>query len=77
MGHIIDKHFYDELFVEKKVSCYKDIYLYLYNEIWPSAKDFEKFLISTETSLKLDTAKRIYEIYSIETKHFSANVYCF
>ena len=58
MGHIIDKHFYDELFVEKRLVVIKTfIYTYIMR-FGHQRKDFEKFLISTETSLKLRYSKK-------------------
>ncbi len=65
MGIYIDKHFYSDLFLEKKVNWFNDIYLSLFNTIWPRSKNFELFLTSSDTSLKIEYAKKIYQDFSL------------
>ena len=64
MGIFIDRHFYSELFEEKKVNCHHEMYLLLFNTIWPRSKNFEQFLSSSEISLKTEYAKKIYEDFA-------------
>ena len=64
MGIYIDQHFYTELFEKKEVKNYNKIYSLLYDTIWPQSKNFELFLSSSENSLKLEYAKKIYENFA-------------
>ena len=64
MSIIVDKHFYSDLFEEKKVNCHKKAYLLLFNKIWPSIENFKTFLKSSDTSLKMEASKKIYEDFA-------------
>lgn len=70
MGIYIDKHFYSELFLEKKVNHYDKVYKILFDTIWPNSKNFEMFLSSSDTSLKIQYAKRIYEDFTLINNTF-------
>ena len=70
MAIYIDKHFYSELFVEKKVNHYDKVYKILFDTIWPNSKNFEMFLTSSETSLKIQYAKKIYEDFTLINNTF-------
>lgn len=56
----IEKRFANELFENKKVQYYNDLYRKNYRDIWKCDHLFIDFLLEDETSLKLDIAKRIY-----------------
>ena len=64
MGIFIDNHFYSDLFKEKKVNHYNELYLLLFDTIWPRSQNFERFLTSSDTSLKIEYAKKIYKDFS-------------
>lgn len=61
MSIIIDKHFYSDLFQEKKVGLHNNMYLLLFDTIWPSVDNFKSFLQSSDSSLKIEYAKKIYD----------------
>lgn len=58
MGIIIDNHFYTDLFVEKKVNYYNELYLMLFDCIWPSQENFKNFLQASDNTLKIQYAKK-------------------
>lgn len=70
MGVYIDKHFCSELFVEKKVNHYDTVYKILFDTIWPNSQNFVMFLSSSETSLKIEYAKKIYENFTLINNTF-------
>lgn len=61
MSLIIDKHFFTDLFKNKKVSCFSQFYLMMYDIIWPSEENFINFLNSSDNSLKIQFSKKIYD----------------
>ena len=56
----INQRLFDNLFVKKEVSCFVDSYRDLYYQIWPCEDMFIKFIKSNDSSVKMDTAKKIY-----------------
>lgn len=70
MSIIIDNHFYTDLFVERKVNYYNELYLMLFNCIWPSQENFKFFLQSSDNTLKIQYAKKIYEDIAFDNDLF-------
>lgn len=70
MGIIIDNHFYTDLFVEKKVNYYNELYLMLFDCIWPSQENFKNFLQASDNTLKIQYAKKIYEDIAFDNDLF-------
>ena len=70
MGRIIDNHLSNVLFLEKKVNYHNDIYNLLYGIIWPTADNFLQFLSSSDISLKIKYAKRIYDDFALSNDLF-------
>lgn len=64
MGVYIDQRFYSELLERKSVKKHNKIYLLLFDTIWPQSRNFELFLSSSENSLKIEYAKKIYESFA-------------
>lgn len=60
----IDERLYDELFEKKHVNCQIELYRLLYNLIWPCEDLFKQFLISTDTSVKIKYAKKIFYVFN-------------
>lgn len=56
----IDRRFYNELFETKIVKLANQHYKECYNVIWPCEETFKKFLIATESTVKLKYAKEIF-----------------
>lgn len=65
MGIYIDQRFYSELFESKEVNYNSKLYILLFDTIWPHSKNFELFLSSSDYSLKLEFAKKIFEDLSL------------
>ena len=61
MSIIIDNHFYDDLFEKKQVNCFNKQYMLLFDTIWPCEEHFKDFLLSSDVSLKIEIAKKIYK----------------
>lgn len=61
MSIVIDNHFYDDLFEKKQVNCFNKQYILLFDTIWPCEDHFKDFLLSSDVSLKIDIAKKIYK----------------
>ena len=61
----INKRFLEEMFQNKKVICDPDVYLALYDDIWPCEKYFKQFLASTDTSVKIQCAKKIFYYFNM------------
>ncbi|MBQ8299848.1 MAG: hypothetical protein IJX99_08390 [Clostridia bacterium] len=70
MSIYIDKHFYSDLFITKKVNCYNKFYSLLFNTIWPRTENFKNFLSSSDVSLKIEYAKKIYEDFTLVNNTF-------
>ncbi|MBE6673604.1 MAG: hypothetical protein E7596_00690 [Ruminococcaceae bacterium] len=56
----INQRLYNELFEKREVSCFLESYRDIYDQIWPCENLFKQFLSSNDTSVKMDTAKKIY-----------------
>lgn len=57
----IDKILYDLLFEKREVKISNATYNYMFDKIWPQYKNFEYFLLSSENTLKIEFAKKIYK----------------
>lgn len=66
----IDIRFLRELFREKEVTLNNNEYKELYKYIWPCEKEFILFLKSSDPSLKLDYAKKIYDFFQTNSNIF-------
>lgn len=56
----IDQRFLDNLFDSKNVACFPELYVRLFHKMWPCEEYFRNFLASSDPSLKLDYAKKIF-----------------
>ncbi len=57
----LNKRLLSELFLQKEVSCSQNEYRQLYYRIWPCEEYFKEFLLCTNTDLKIEYGKKIYE----------------
>lgn len=64
MSLIIDKHFFQDLFKNKKVDYYNKFYQIMYDTIWPSEESFVNFLNSSDIALKIQFSKEIYNNFT-------------
>lgn len=64
MSLTIDEHFFQDLFINKKVDYYGKFYLLMYDIIWPSEESFINFLNSSDISLKIQFSKEIYNNFT-------------
>lgn len=56
----ISDRFYQELFIERRVTFCPEIYKELFDEIWFQPRDYEEFLCASDPSVKTEYAKSIY-----------------
>lgn len=56
----ISDRFYQELFIERRVTFCPEIYKELFDEIWFQPRDYEEFLRASDPSVKTEYAKSIY-----------------
>ncbi len=57
----LNKRLLSELFLQKEVSCSQKEYRQLYYKIWPCEEYFKEFLLCSNTDLKIEYGKKIYE----------------
>ncbi len=56
----LNNRFLLELFINKQVQCYPEVYNKAFHTIWPCESLFREFLSCSTTDLKIDYAKKIY-----------------
>ena len=52
----ISDRFYQELFIERRVTFCPEIYKELFDEIWFQPRDYEEFLRTSDPSVKTEHA---------------------
>lgn len=59
----INKRLITDLFEKKETAYDSNIYNKLYNDIWPCEDEFKQFLYATDSSVKINCAKNIFQYY--------------
>lgn len=59
----INKRLITDLFEKKEMAYDSNIYNKLYNDIWPCEDEFKQFLYATDSSVKINCAKNIFQYY--------------
>ena len=71
----ISDRFYQELFIERRVTFCPEIYKELFDEIWFQPRDYEEFLRTSDPSVKTEHAKSIYYSAQVFSDIFLPDTY--
>lgn len=71
----ISDRFYQELFIERRVTFCPEIYKELFDEIWFQPRDYEEFLRASDPSVKIEYAKGIYYSAQVFSDIFLPDTY--
>ena len=66
----IQEHMYNVLFEKKNVACRLDLYMRFYPILWPCEDMFREFLVESDSSIQMSTAKGIYSYIGVEEDVF-------